>query len=304
MSSDAPYPSPGVKRVKLARCNTNNINRLTPSCQPSEAMQRRPNTNFQPVVGAISVELQEIQQPLQARKYGSVDRRPIDPPPVVRLRVLEMMALPPDMAIVVREEITSFIDTSKFVCVAHLYPYGGPSIVSAVMPCESSHCQSSSTCPANDYVIPAEASRGAHEAIANSRFLRPTLQDGNDLSSYLAGGKVVTPSTITLDDEQVVVFAFTDLSVRLDGEFYLQYRLFDLAMMIPMPGSEKPTSKCQAACIGGPFTVYPAKEAPCLPPSTRTTKALYDAGIRVAYRARCARRRGVKRSRSDAFSPE
>ena len=65
---------------------------------------------------------------------------------------------------------------------------------------------------------------------------------------------------------------YQDLSVQLEGEFFLRYSLFDLAGMCPIPGNVGRTSACHASCTGGTFTVYPTKEAPTLPPSTAITK--------------------------------
>ena len=40
---------------------------------------------------------------------------------------------------------------------------------------------------------------------------------------------------------------YQDLSVQLEGEFFLRYSLFDLAGMCPIPGNVGRTSACHAS---------------------------------------------------------
>ncbi|KAL1691142.1 velvet factor-domain-containing protein [Schizophyllum commune] len=243
-----------------------------------------------PAPASMYIQLQEIQQPMQARKYGTKDRRPLDPPPVVRLRVLEAMTPRPGLGhMVVHREVTNTMDMSNFVCAADLHATQGPTAVAATPPYGD---------PLNHPSVPRFTDGyahwgGFHESMTPAPRVQSTSYQGYDLTSYLIGSKVATASNITLDGEPVVVFAFPDLSVRLEGNFCLEYRLFDLTTLVPIPEIAWPSSECQVSCTGGAFKVYPAKGSPCLSPSTRITKALYDAGIRVIYRAHLRTRRGA-----------
>ena len=59
-----------------------------------------------------------------------------------------------------------------------------------------------------------------------------------------------------------------DLSVRLEGEFLLRYRVFD--MFSKLQGTDDiPTF---AECYGGRFRVYESRDFPGLQPSTDLTK--------------------------------
>jgi hypothetical protein len=60
-----------------------------------------------------------------------------------------------------------------------------------------------------------------------------------------------------------------DLSVRIEGEFILRYRLFDIYSRTDGVGDEAPI---QAACFGGSFRIYSTKEFPGLPASTELTQ--------------------------------
>jgi hypothetical protein len=59
-----------------------------------------------------------------------------------------------------------------------------------------------------------------------------------------------------------------DLAVKIEGDFFLRYRTFDLfsrtASLVDVP--------VQAECYGGSFHIYSTKEFPGLQPSTELSK--------------------------------
>jgi hypothetical protein len=61
-----------------------------------------------------------------------------------------------------------------------------------------------------------------------------------------------------------------DLAVRIEGDFFLRYRVFDLfsrtAGLVDVP--------VLAECGGGPFHIYSTKEFPGLQPSTELSKVI------------------------------
>ncbi|KAL1746045.1 velvet factor-domain-containing protein [Schizophyllum fasciatum] len=304
MFSDSSYVYSRGNSAESAQENISPINYMAGSRQIGGSMPDPGEACF-PTYPAVCTtkysHLDEIQQPLMCRKYATVDRRPLDPPPVVRLRVFEV--LNQGTAYAHQNEVTSAIDTAAYTCVAHLHSARSPSIVPPGMSTGGFLGQSPAACQSYTSEPWTGGPVGAPGLMTTSRPFHPLPQEGSDLTQDLIGGKVATAKTIVLNGEEQVVFAFPDLSVRLEGEFYLRYSLFDLNSMIMIPGSERPTSTCQATCYGGLFTVYATKEAPPLPPSTALTKVLHDSGVRATYRARQrTRRRGDATSPSDTSS--
>jgi hypothetical protein len=63
-------------------------------------------------------------------------------------------------------------------------------------------------------------------------------------------------------------YIIQDLAVKIEGDFFLRYRIFDLfsrtASLVDVP--------VQAECYGGSFHVYSTKEFPGLQPSTELSK--------------------------------
>jgi hypothetical protein len=63
-----------------------------------------------------------------------------------------------------------------------------------------------------------------------------------------------------------------DLAVRIEGDFFLRYRVFDLfsrtAGLVDVP--------VLAECGGGPFHIYSTKEFPGLQPSTELSKVIWS----------------------------
>ena len=61
-----------------------------------------------------------------------------------------------------------------------------------------------------------------------------------------------------------------DLAVKIEGQFILRYRCFDLFSRTSGHGD----LPIQAECFGGPFRIYSTKEFPGLQPSTELTKVM------------------------------
>ncbi|KAL1695201.1 velvet factor-domain-containing protein [Schizophyllum commune] len=302
MFSDQPYAYPRGNSAESAQENISSINYVAGSRQtggPMPDLGAAYFTDVQPTVPTVYAELREIQQPRLGRKYASKDRRPLDPPPVVQLQVFEVFEVvphPPGTPYLSRKEITSTIDTSNYTCIAHLHSARSPSIVPAHPSSGGYLYHPPAAGQGYGFDVWAGNSGYANAPMTPPRLYQPTPQGNSELTNKLVGGKVATANTIELNGQEIVVFPFPDLSVQLEGEFYLRYDLYDLSAMYPIPGFVGSTSECQATCTGGTCIVYPTKEAPTLPPSTDITKALYDAGVRVTYRKNPRTRRGGKSS--------
>lgn len=91
--------------------------------------------------------------------------------------------------------------------------------------------------------------------VTNTTLHRITLQDENNLSQTIKG-----------------VFAFTDLSVRQEGLYYLRFDLFEIRIGETLHRTE---------CFSNQFRVYPAKTFPGMKTSTPFTDQLKKVGIRV-----------------------
>jgi hypothetical protein len=103
----------------------------------------------------------------------------------------------------------------------------------------------------------------------------------------LVGDLFVQPVTIDYKGKPAIVFAFPDLSVKLEGEFILRYRAFEIYSR-PDTTEDIPVI---AQCYGGTFRVYSTKDFPGLRPSTDLTKTLARWGVRLNVRETERKRR-------------
>ncbi|KAL1752358.1 hypothetical protein FB107DRAFT_277747 [Schizophyllum commune] len=217
MFSDQPSAYPRGNSAESAQENISSINYVAGSRQtggPMPDLRTAYFTDVQSTAPKVYAEIQEIQQPLMGRKYASKDRRPLDPPPVVRLRVFEVVVPSPESPYPVRE-ITSTIDTSDYTCVARLHSARSPCIVPAPSPPSGGypsggfHYQQ----PYPTYGFDGDVYPGtlgyANGPMTPPRLFHPTPQEDRDLTDKLVGGKVVTASAIELNGVEMVVFPFT-----------------------------------------------------------------------------------------------
>ncbi|KIY49718.1 hypothetical protein FISHEDRAFT_40615, partial [Fistulina hepatica ATCC 64428] len=216
----------------------------------------------------VRAELYEIQKADLGRKYAKVDRRSIEPPPVVVLRLFEV-----DPVTGAEHEIDSYHDivSPGFLCsVDLLYGSEGP------MPVASDSSESQAPHPQNYHA-------GSQNFPGNA----------SNLTNNLVGSRLVQPCKIELDGKKVIVFVFTDLAVKIEGIFRLRYRMFDL---FAMPTDQKMLT-IQAEYCGGEFRIYSTKDFPGLPPSTDLTKRLAVFGVKLNVRE--TERKRKKRGDSD-----
>lgn len=133
--------------------------------------------------------------------------------------------------------------------------------------------------------------------------LKPVVvQNRERQMTALVGVTNTTMHRITIPDERLRtqcvkgIFAFTDLSVRQEGNYYLRWDLFEIINGEAIHRHEVYSAK---------FKVYPAKNFPGMQQSTALTDLLkkYGIRVRVSKSTRTAKQRGnqVRRSR---FDPE
>nr|GAT53137.1 predicted protein [Mycena chlorophos] len=87
---------------------------VTSTAGHAAALQPQPQRQW---VAALT----EIQTPTTGRKYGQKDRRPLDPPPVVELRIYE--TTPPDSAVYEEAQDYNAVEHAGFICYAELFKF-------------------------------------------------------------------------------------------------------------------------------------------------------------------------------------
>ncbi|KAG0235130.1 hypothetical protein BGW42_005780 [Actinomortierella wolfii] len=212
------------------------------------------------------------QNPIRARMcgFGEKDRRPMDPPPIVKL--------------IVRNEDGSLAnvsqyDVSFYMVVADIYSADGST------PC---------TLVTNPATIPQSMSSSAVQTMGESTLSVLSLDSPNTSASRnLTGSTVASGNLLTdLDGQLGVFFVFQDMSVRSDGVFTLKF-----SFALP-PTQGGPPSQVTATCFSEPFTIYSAKRFPGMTESTALSKHFAKQGIKVPIRKE-ARVRKIKKSAVD-----
>ncbi|KAJ7785208.1 velvet factor-domain-containing protein [Mycena maculata] len=236
----------------------------------------------------IRAELREIQRPQFGRRFGAVDRRVLDDPPVVLLRLFRVYDAGTDKEWSTELEDYDDIALSGLICMADLFEVPaaifepsdsqhGPAYTGSKFP--SAGTSSSATIFRSlcslEHKVPLDVLVFINGHAVTERSNRTTS---------LFGTKFVEPHKITLagGDRKHILFTFSDLAVQREGCFILRYRFFDL-FSSPI-GSTSP--RIQAECYGGSFRIYSTKEAPALKESTMLTKCLAKQGVRVNLRSK------------------
>jgi hypothetical protein len=136
-----------------------------------------------------------------------------------------------------------------------------------------------------------------HVTLVNQDFKPVMVQNRERQMTALVGVTNSTLHRITLQDEtshsQTVkgVFAFTDLSVRQEGLYYLRFDLFEIRNGEILHRSE---------CFSSQFRVYTAKTFPGMKTSTPFTDQLKKVGIRV----RVSKSIRTAKSRANQVDPD
>ncbi|ETW77395.1 developmental regulator VosA [Heterobasidion irregulare TC 32-1] len=260
----------------------------------------------------IRAELVELQKADLGRKYARKDRRPLDPPPVVQLRLYKVQS---DQ----REVEVENYDNMGLICHVDLFP----------VPPQESSLREGSTYP---YTFPAPqppyqgagmpphgapsvgmpmqlppmhippTSQYTHDpATASHHPSHPPqefdvvhihqnhpITESSKCTEALAGTTFVQASNLDYKGNKVLMFVFSDLAVKMEGNFILRYRCFDLFSKVSTDEGETPV---WAQCYGGQFRVYSTKEFPGLRASTDLTKHLSYFGVRLNLRETERKRR-------------
>ncbi|KAI0729710.1 velvet factor-domain-containing protein [Fomitopsis betulina] len=277
----------------------------------------------------IMVRLAEMQKADVGRKCGLRDRRPLDPPPVARLRLYEVRD--PGVEIFRGEEITDLaeVDSHGWMCHVDLFPVP----LSAGSPLSLQHPESSSLHGVPDYpvsdqsrpqytfpppspprttgdkIFPGLSSKGTvrfgHESTYSNGVTSPAIYgtglpspvatyyngipilESSACTAFIVGTTVASSTVLKYEGTKQIIFTFSDIAVREDGDYFLRYRVFNTMHHVlgdtPIP--------ILAECSGGPFKVYSTKDFPGLRASTDLTKQISLSGTRVNARERERKRR-------------
>lgn len=254
----------------------------------------------------MRAELIEIQKANLGRKYARVDRRPLDPPPVVQLRLYQIHNEGTDHES--EQEVQDYDDIQSLglLCNADLFsvsthhnsssePGSLPHLPHQLSPVVQPVCPPSGgyPIPSADQLLPVSDAELPHlpPYVHPDPFQTP---DNIKCTTALSGATFVQPACIDYEGKRALVFPFADLAVKIEGDFSLRYRIFDLfsrtASLVDVP--------VQAECYGGPFHIYSTKEFPGLQPSTELSKQLARYGVRLNTRE-TERKRKKKGSESN-----
>ncbi|KAJ7513037.1 velvet factor [Mycena galericulata] len=226
------------------------------------------------------------------RRFGAVDRRVLDDPPVVLLRLYRVYNSGTDKEWSVELHDYDDIALSGLICMVELFevvpdPVASPSSVSH----SAQHMFNTNpncTSPGRSVAATLTAEQkfsGDVLVEANAQ----TVSEEFNRTQFLFGTKFVEPHKIAFaaDGRKYILFTFNDLGVKLEGCFILRYRFFDL-FSEPAGGA---SPKIQAECYGGAFRIYSTKEAPALKESTVLTMCLAKHGVRVNVRTKARKSR-------------
>ncbi|KIJ63591.1 hypothetical protein HYDPIDRAFT_155743 [Hydnomerulius pinastri MD-312] len=260
----------------------------------------------------IRAELSEIQKADLGRKYARVDRRPLDPPPVVQLKLFQVFNHGTEAEY--EKEVANYseIQTLGLLCSVDLFPV--PSVgrdesaqthaheqaqshVPSHQPLQMSRAPLYDPHPHDDHPqpnlgavqlppltvphrpVPARASRVPLRPAIPVHFGDHSITEDMKCTTALSGATFVQPAIIDYQGKKLV-FAFADLAVKIEGQFFLRYRCFDIFSHT----SGHNDLPIQSECYGGSFRVYSTKEFPGLQPSTELTKQLARWGVRLNTR--------------------
>jgi len=173
-----------------------------------------------PLVGkTVRVELTQMQTPEVNRKTSTpmgvvdrIERRPLDPPPVVKLRLFEIEYEGTSRERVTEIDASSSFAYSGFVCHVDLFPVQEPA----------------------GFKGPKPMKQWPDDALEYEALIRSINDEEKDLedkkcTDKLFGCTVVNAVQIKdLENNPCSVFVFGDISVRTEGHFLLRYRCFDI----------------------------------------------------------------------------
>ncbi|KAL0097254.1 hypothetical protein J3Q64DRAFT_1052832 [Phycomyces blakesleeanus] len=198
-----------------------------------------------------------IQNPIRARScgFGEKDRRPIDPPPILRLDVRA------DQTQAKSQRTTLFL----------------------LVQCELMDEYGVKSC--NLVSIPISRSISNIPSISDEESGKPMsglVQLQQPERARNLTGATHSNAYHLKDDRNTkgIFFIFNDLSVRTEGIYTLKFTLIDFCPR----GPHGTPSGVLSVAFSAPFTVYSPKKFPGMTESTRLSRAFAKQGIQIAIR--------------------
>ncbi|EMD37395.1 hypothetical protein CERSUDRAFT_154048 [Gelatoporia subvermispora B] len=243
----------------------------------------------------VRAKLEELQKPVLGRKYSDGSGRPLDPPPVVRVRLfhIDNPGTPDEHEEELKcEEIIDY----GLTCYVDLFPIASASRASGDIhvpdasvssPTQSMFPQGNTEAVNVVPVRPQATTAPPSDVIAF--FDKHAITESSNHTDWLIGKRFVEACMIQYHGEQMLVFVFPAIAVQLQGIFTLRYRAFSL---FAKAAGEHGTPII-AECYSWPFHVYSNKDFPGFRASTELTKHLAALGIRTRVREHDQKRRDV-----------
>ncbi|KAF2480587.1 velvet factor-domain-containing protein [Neohortaea acidophila] len=285
----------------------------TPVGPPAQAQEKQ--LSFKSTNGTYHFELSIEQQPARARMcgFGDKDRRPITPPPCIKLIITNVAGevVPP-----------SEVPGEYFVLSCDLWDEQAQSEVNIVRSSSTSPAVSISTATMTSYPpIPERNLAPEYQAVmwapngqpmyaappgyppqpgmpygnpayypqqygGPSQYPPSSSANGNSMyTRNLIGSLSVNASELAdVEGEKAYWFVLQDLSVRTEGFFRLKMVLYDLRNVNGGPGTIKDRTACLAYVFSDKFQVFSAKKFPGVIESTPLSKCFAAQGIKIPIR--------------------
>ncbi|EIM24234.1 hypothetical protein WALSEDRAFT_62056 [Wallemia mellicola CBS 633.66] len=192
-----------------------------------------------------------VQQPIRSRLcgFGEKDRRPIDPPPVVKARAYETHSDGSETELPEKDIIphhllvqVEIFDSRGLESCAYVY----------------------------NSTTATQAANTTQASLTSDKPIR------NLLGSLTAEGTRLRD----MENNQGIFFCFQDLSVRVEGVFTLRFSLVDIEALI----SGKNNQSIVTQETSDAFQVYSPKKFPGMTSSTALSKCFASQGIKISIR--------------------
>ncbi|KAI7856618.1 velvet factor-domain-containing protein [Circinella umbellata] len=239
--------------------------------------------------------LEVIQQPSRARMcgFGDKDRRPISPPPILKLLVRNQQG-----AILLPQEI----DTSFFVVLCDCYDETGANPANIIL-----HSVTLPTSSATPSATPSSSSSSSSYRRQQQKHYQeqqqqqassstPSLSSSTTSSSgtinkktvkmkNLVGSCIASPSKLYNEQQELgIYFVFHDLSLRSEGRFRLIFSLIDIGSSDYKILNTDSISHVLTATKSDAFTAFTAKNFPGVVPPTQLSQCFARQGIKIPTR--------------------
>ncbi|KAL8955030.1 MAG: hypothetical protein Q9193_006949 [Seirophora villosa] len=231
------------------------------------------------VMNGKKYSLEVAQQPVRARMcgFGDKDRRPITPPPCIRLVVHD--ANPP-----YNEVDMNQIEIGFLVLTVDLWDVDGKKEVNLVKHSQTSPSISAAT--AASYPPPNTLQNPFN--LPNQYMPDPTASMPTPPGMFtrnLIGSLGVSAFKLTDNDNNMGIwFILQDLSVRTEGTFRLKMSFVNVGSPTGGASPNSGSAPVLASCFSQPFQVFSAKKFPGVIESTPLSKCFATQGIKIPIR--------------------